>query len=420
MTIHTHTLSNGLRIIHREFTSEISYCGIAINTGARDEYPDEFGMAHFVEHMLFKGTKQRKAHHIANRMENVGGDLNAYTTKEETFIYATFLHEYFPRALELLSDIIHNSEFPQTHIDREREVILDEINSYDDSPSDLIYDDFENLMFYGHDFGHYILGDPETIKSFNTDKIRKFVKRQYKLSEMVLFSFGKTSFTKIVKLAEKYFPQTLDTSESVSGGQNNKLNDSKQRVAPSQLTPTSKRSHKSISQSHVVLGWNISNMFQPEKYILYLLNSIMGGGSMNSRLNTALREKNGLVYHVESNLVLYTDTGLFTIYFASDPKNKDKCLRLIHKELKKIMEIELTNMQLTTAKRQWKGQLGIASENNENSALNMAKSYLHFNRYTPIEDVFLKIDEITSKQLKNKSIELFSRSPFELMYFNGD
>lgn len=404
MNIYTHTLENGLRVIHRQFPSEISYCGVAINTGTRDEYSHEWGMAHFVEHMLFKGTKRRKAHHISNRMENVGGDLNAFTTKEETFIYSTFLKEYFPRAVELLGDIIFNSEFPQIQINREREVVLDEIDSYDDNPSELIYDDFENLMFSGHDIGHYILGEPHTLNSFNSDNVNSFVKRQYQTSKMVFFSFGKTPFSKVLKLTEKYFNIKQESVEA------------KNRVAPIITTPVTRIIDKNTTQTHVVLGWNKYNMYHPDRYVVYLLNSILGGGSLNSRLSRSLREKNGLVYNIESNITLYSDTGFYSIYFACDPKNKDKCLRLIKKELKSIMEKALTPMQLTVAKRQWKGQLGISAEMNENNALSMAKNYLHHKRFIDLEEIFSKVDAISAEQIKSVANELFSSEPFELIY----
>lgn len=404
MNIYTHTLENGLRVIHRQFPSEISYCGVAINTGTRDEYSHEWGMAHFVEHMLFKGTKRRKAHHISNRMENVGGDLNAFTTKEETFIYSTFLKEYFPRAVELLGDIIFNSEFPQIQINREREVVLDEIDSYDDNPSELIYDDFENLIFSGHDIGHYILGEPHTLNSFNSDNVNSFVKRQYQTSKMVFFSFGKTPFSKVLKLTEKYFNIKQEPVEA------------KNRVAPIITTPVTRIIDKNTTQTHVVLGWNKYNMYHPDRYVVYLLNSILGGGSLNSRLSRSLREKNGLVYNIESNITLYSDTGFYSIYFACDPKNKDKCLRLIKKELKSIMEKALTPMQLTVAKRQWKGQLGISAEMNENNALSMAKNYLHHKRFIDLEEVFSKVDAISAEQIKSVANELFSSEPFELIY----
>lgn len=404
MTVQTHILPNGFRIIHKAFSSEISYCGIVVNTGARDEYPEEYGMAHFVEHMLFKGTAKRRAHHISNRMENVGGELNAYTTKEETFIYSTFLHEYFPRAVELLSDLIFHSEFSSHQIDREREVIIDEINSYYDSPSELIYDDFENMMFTGHDIGHYILGDPDSLRNFNRDSIVSFVQRQYHPSEMLFFSFGKTPFTKIIRLVEKYFsvPQSICPV--------------KERFAPALFSPHKRVLNKNTSQSHVMLGCNTFDMYHPQKQALYLLNNILGGGSMNSRLNNMLRERYGMAYNVESNVTFYTDTGLFAIYFTSDLKNKDKCISLINKEIDKVKEIELTPMQLSLAKRQWKGQLGIASESRENNALTMAKYYLHFNRYISLDELFSEIDAITSKQIKDVANKIFSFPMFELRY----
>lgn len=402
--VHTYRLSNGLRIIHRPSLSEISYCGIVVNTGTRDEYPDEFGMAHFVEHMLFKGTQKRKAHHIANRMENVGGDMNAYTTKEDTFYYAAFLGEYFPRAVELLSDILFHSEFAPAQIEREREVILDEINSYHDAPSELIFDDFENMVFARHDIGHYILGEPESLHSFNRDSILRFVRRQYQPSEMVFFSTGRTAFEKVVRQAEKFFSVAQNASPV------------KERVAPFQFTPRTEKMHKNTSQSHVMLGYSTFDMHHPHKYALHMINHILGGGSMNSRLNVSLRERHGLVYNVESNVNFYTDTGLFAFYFASDPKQRERCIRLIGKEIKRLREEALTPMQLSLAKRQWKGQMGIAAENSETRALSMAKNYLHFDRYTSLDELFTRIDAITSTQLREVANEVFSSTPFQLSY----
>lgn len=394
----THHLTNGLRIIHRPFPSEISYCGIAINTGSRDEFPDEQGMAHFVEHMLFKGTEKRQAHHVINRMENVGGELNAYTTKEETFIYATFLSEHFGRAVELLSDMVFHSTFPEHQIEKERDVILDEMNSYVDSPSELIFDDFENILFANHEMGHYILGTSESLLSFDKKKVEDFVSRQYSPTNMVLFSLGKTPFSKVVHLTERYFG--LSDARFLS---------SKKRERP--LTETAKKSRigKGTAQTHVILGTRTFDMFQPDRYTLYLLNHIVAGGATNSRLNNSLREKNGLVYNVESNMTLYTDTGLFSIYFACDKKEVERCLKLIGKELQRLVEVPLSSGQLATAKRQYKGQLGIASENNESISLRMAKSYLHFNHYHTLEEVFSKIDAIKAEQLQELAEELFFR-----------
>ena len=405
MIYETHTLSNGMRIIHRPFPSQISYCGIAVNTGTRDEYADEFGMAHFVEHMLFKGTKKRKAHHIANRMENVGGELNAYTTKEETFLYAAFLEEYFPRAVELLSDVIFDSEFQEIQINREREVILDEINSYLDSPAELIYDDFENLLFAGHDIGHYILGEPESLQYFDNEKVKRFVARQYQPHNMVFFSFGKTSFGKVVRLAEKYFSHSASRIEV------------KKRIAPNETASQQLVLKKNTAQSHVMMGTRGYDTHHPQRYPLYLLNNILGGGNLNSRLNNSLREKNGLVYNVESNITFYIDTGVFAVYFACDPKYTERCIRLVKKEFDKLCDTPLTAKQLSIAKKQWKGQIGIASENNENTSLSMAKSFLHLNKYASFDEVFAQIDAITAQQIQETAHYLFRNQPFlELRY----
>ena len=403
--IYTHTLSNGLRLIHRSFPSEISYCGIVVNAGTRDEYPEEWGMAHFVEHMLFKGTTKRRAHHIANRMEHVGGDLNAYTTKEETFFYATFLEEYFPRATELLSDILFHSTFSSLQIDREKEVILEEISSYHDSPSELIYDDFENMFYQGNDMGHYILGEEATLNTFGKESILRFMRRQYHPSEMVFFSFGKTPFAKVVRQVEKYF--------SLSGDETPR----KVRTASPSPAPFMKEVQKNTSQTHVMLGYPAFSIHHSQKYALYLLNNLLGGGSLNSRLNNSLREKHGLAYPAESSAILYSDSGLLSIYFACDQKQKDKCIRLIGKEIEKLKSKELTPMQLSLAKRQWKGQLGIAAENNENNALALGKQLLHFQRYMPIEELFTQIDRLTSAQIKEVANEIFVDAPSGLIFY---
>lgn len=403
--IYTHTLSNGLRIIHRNTPSEISHCGIAVNTGSRDEYPQEAGMAHFVEHMLFKGTQRRRAHHIAGRMESVGGELNAYTTKEETFYYATFLGEYFPRAVELLADMLFHSEFSPLLIDREREVILDEINSYQDDPAELIWDDFENMLFAGHDLGHYILGVPETLQRFDREQILHFMEREYQPSRMVFFSSGRIPFPKVVKQLERYF-SIAPAREEINT-----------RIAPTfPCKPRKEMLHKNTSQSHVMMGVPALSMRHPQRHALFLLNNILGGGSLNSRLNASLREKHGLVYHVESNVTLYSDTGLFAVYFAGDPQQRERCIRLVKKEINRLLEKELTPLQLNLAKRQWKGQLGIAAEQNENYTLAMAKRFLHTGRYLSLKEMFDRIDAITAEELHDTARYLFDTDFFDLTY----
>ena len=403
--IHTDTLSNGLRIIHREAPSEISHCGIVVNTGSRDEYPGEAGMAHFVEHMLFKGTHRRRAHQIAARMESVGGELNAYTSKEETFYYATFLGAYFPRAVELLADMLFHSECSPAMIEREREVILDEINSYRDDPAELIWDDFENMLFAGHDLGHYILGEPETLNHFTRDQVLGFMDRQYQPSQMVFFSSGRTPFHKVMRQLERHFsvaPSRVDA---------------KVRRAPVEPPRAVKQQmEKNTAQSHVMIGLPVFSMHHPQRHALLLLNNMLGGGSLNSRLNASLREKHGLVYHVESNVTLYSDTGLFVVYFAGDPQQRERCIRLVRKEINRLLEKELTPFQLNLAKRQWKGQLGIAAEQNENYTLAMAKRYLHTGRYISLKDMFDRIDAITAEELHVTARELFVAEPVELTY----
>lgn len=399
MQYQSYILANGLRIIHQPFPSHISYCGIVVNTGARDEYPDETGMAHFVEHMLFKGTKRRKAHHIATRMENVGGEINAYTAKEETFIYSAFPEEYFSRAIELLGDIVFHSEFNPSQIERERDVILDEINSYVDTPSELIYDDFENLLFAGHDLGHYILGSPESLQTFNTRNITNFVERQYNPARIVFFSLGKTPFSTVIKQAEKHLQTIIDHDGAT-----------KKRTSPPDNGFQEQVISKGIKQAHVMMGRKAYDMHHPDRYALYLLNHILGGNSMNSRLNVSLREKNGLVYNVESNVTFYTDTGIFTVYFACDPRYVDRCVRLVEKELQRLRENRLTPVQLARAKKQLKGQLMISAENHENIALDMAKSFLHFNVYRSLKDTVAEIDSVTAEELQRVADDLFDPS----------
>lgn len=400
-----HTLSNGLRIVHKPSNTNVAYCGFFINAGTRDEKPHEYGMAHFVEHMLFKGTKKRKAHHIINRMEAVGGELNAFTNKEETVIYSAFLAEHYERALELLSDLVFNSEFPQHEIEKEREVIIDEIHSYEDSPSELIFDDFEDLLFKDMEIGHNILGTEEHLLSFNTSLTKNFVDRYYRPSNIVLFSLGKMDFSVIKKYAEKYLSHfTADPFVS-------------SRIETKSNTPTSLSVNKNTSQVHTVIGSQAYAVNNKNRKVLSLLNNILGGPGMNSRLNISLREKKGYVYTVESSSAAYSDTGLLSIYFGCDKKNKDKCIELVHKELKRLRECKLSTAQLNAAKKQYIGQLGVASANLENIALTLGKSYFHFNHFDSLAEIEEKIDAITSEQVIDVANEILSEKQlFSLIY----
>lgn len=405
----TDTLSNGMRIIHIPNNSPISYCGIMINAGTRDEFDNESGIAHFTEHMLFKGTKKRRSHHITNRMESVGGELNAFTSKEETAVYTIFFEEYLQRSIELLADMIFNSQFSESQIERERIVILDEINSYLDTPSALIYDEFEQVLFSNHELGNPILGTPESLMNITSEAIKEYVNRQFRPDKMVFFSMGKTPFQKVMKLTHKHFSMQSSDSSTLPP---------KERIVPPTTLPTNIKIKKDTHQTHVVLGRKTFDMFNPDRVALYLLNSILGGMGMNSRLNTSLREKNGLVYTVESTHSLYTNSGVFSIYFGCDPNNKNKCLNLIYKELHKLSHIPLTAPQLSKAKKQLKGELGIAAENKENLTLDMAKSFLHCNRGINLTRLLQKIENITTEQIQEVAGSLFTLEEFSSLQYS--
>ena len=391
-----HTLSNGLRIICKPVVSDVTYCGFAVNAGTRDETENEQGMAHFVEHLIFKGTVKRKAWHILNRMENVGGDLNAYTNKEETVVYSAFLTEHLERALELLGDIVFHSTFPQHEIEKETEVIIDEIQSYEDNPSELIFDDFEDMIFRNHPLGRNILGKPELLRSFRTEDVLSFTRRFYQPGNMVFFVQGQYDFKKIIRLAEKHLSDipavTVDN----------------QRMPPPLYVPERLVVPKDTHQAHVMIGSRGYNAYDDKRTALYLLNNVLGGPGMNSKLNVSLRERRGLVYNVESNLTSYTDTGAFCIYFGTDIEDMDTCLKLTYKELKRMRDVKMTSSQLAAAKKQLIGQIGVASDNFENNALGMAKTYLHYHKYESSESVFHRIEALTAEQLLEVANEMFA------------
>ena len=395
MNYHTHTLSNGLRIIHAQNQSAVAYCGYAIDAGTRDEEENEQGMAHFVEHLIFKGTQKRHSWHILNRMEHVGGDLNAYTSKEETVVYSAFLVEHFPRAVELLTDIVFHSTYPQAEIDKEVEVIIDEIQSYEDTPSELIFDDFEELVFPNHPLGRNILGKPELLRQFKSEDALRFTNRFYRPDNMVFFVQGNVDFKRVVRLLEK---AVSDIPATIT---------ERNRIKPELYIPQTKTIHRDTHQAHVMIGCRSYDTHDKKRTALYLLNNILGGPGMNSRLNVALRERSGLVYNVEANLTSYTDTGLFSIYFGTDQEDVKRCIRLVHKELKRLREKPLSSTQLTTAQKQIIGQIGVAADNFENNALNMAKTYLHYNKYEEPQEVYKRIQSLTPQDLWEVANEMF-------------
>ncbi len=405
MAHNTFIFPNGLRLIHVPSPTDVVYCGFAINAGTRDECDQQQGIAHFVEHLIFKGTRKRRAWHILNRMENVGGDLNAYTNKEETVVYSAFLKEHFARAVELMSDIVFHSTFPQHEIDKEVEVIIDEIKSYEDSPADLIFDEFEELIFPNHPLGRNILGKPEYLKSFRSEDALRFTEQFYRPGNMVFFVYGNLNFRQIVRTVGKAVSDIPPGTSDI------------QRDAPLPYEPKRITLHKDTHQTHIMLGGRGFHAYDKRRTGLYLLNNLLGGPGMNSRLNVSLREKRGLIYNIESNISSYTDTGTFCIYFGCDDKDADRCTELVLKELKKLREHALTATQLNAAKKQIIGQIGVAGDNFESNALGMGKYFLHYKKYEEKEELFKRIEALTSSSLLDIANELFDENYLSMLSY---
>ena len=383
----THTLPNGLRMVHLPIQTPVSYCGYAVNAGTRDEEAKEHGLAHFVEHMLFKGTEHRKAWHILNRMETVGGELNAYTTKEETFLYSVFMAKDFGRAFELLTDLAFHANFPEAEIEKEVEVILDEIESYKDSPAELIFDEFENLLFRRHPLGRLILGDKRSLTGFHSETGRSFMRRFYAPSNMLFFSMGSNRFEEIVRMGERLLAD-IDFPMAA-----------RKRKAPKLQEAKTVTKHKDTHQAHVLIGGQAYTLFEAKRIPLFLLNNLLGGPGMNSLLNVTLRERNGLVYNVESNVTHYTDCGMATIYFGCAPKNRERAMSLVHRQLDSLRNTALTSARLHQAQNQAIGQFGVANDNHENLFLGLGKSFLHYNRYDSMAEVEERIRKITATEI---------------------
>ena len=408
MKYNTYTLNNGLRIIHLPSDSKVVYCGYQINAGTRDEMAGEEGLAHFCEHVTFKGTERRKAWHILNCLESVGGDLNAYTNKERTVYYAAILKEHIARAVDLLSDIVFHSIYPQAEIDKEVEVICDEIESYNDLPAELIYDEFENILFKGSPLGHNILGTAEQVRTFKTEDATRFTKKLYRPDNAIFFAYGDIDFKKLVKLLEKVLVSNLSEEGSEKSFEAETPNSSLptfNSLIEGQTIVMQKNTH----QAHVMIGTRAYDVHDNRRMPLYLLNNILGGPGMNAKLNLALREHNGLVYTVESTMVAYGDTGTWSIYFGCDKHDLKRCLRLVRRELDKLMEKPLSESQLKAAKKQIKGQIGVACDNRENFALDFGKSFLHYGWEKNVDRLYEQVDEITSEQMQAVAKELFDK-----------
>ena len=424
MKYNTYTLSNGLRVIHLPSTSPVVYCGYEIAAGTRHEMPGDEGLAHFVEHVTFKGTERRSSLQILNTLERVGGDLNAFTVKEDTVYYAAILKEHLAKAVDVLTDIVFHSTYPQTEIDKEVEVICDEIESYNDTPAELIYDDFENILFEGHPLGHNILGSADRVRQFKTADALRFTRKYYTPMNSVFFAYGDVDFGNLVKLLEKQaLPQPLQkgTTHPQSLPKGTTHPQSLPRGGKSDVISGSASNfiirEKQTHQAHVMIGNRAYDIHHPLRIPLYLLNNILGGPGMNARLNISLRERNGLVYTVDSSMVSYSDTGLWAVYFGCDPHDVKRCLRLVRHELDKIIEKPLTDSQLKAAKRQLKGQIGIACDNREQFALDFGKSFLHYGWEKDITSLYSQIDEVTAAQIQQVAQELMAEDQLTTLIY---
>ena len=392
MAVQSFLLDNGLRVLLAPSSTNVVYAGIAVAAGTRNELPGESGMAHFVEHMSFKGTRRLTSMQILNRMDSVGGDLNAYTGKEETVYYSVFLREHLRRALPLLMDIVFNSTYPQTELEKEREVVIDEIDSYLDTPAEQIYDDFEAKLFAGHPLGRNILGDAERLRQYTTADLKAFVSRTYKMEKAVLFVKGNVTEKEVMRIV-KGPPLTLPVREGVVTYENCEADACSDHSAP-YLTGRA-GGGSALHQSHVMLGARSYAMTDPRHIGIALLSNLLGGPAMSSRLSLALRERTGLVYTVESNVNAYTDTGVWSVYFGCDHADVQRCLRLVRRELHRLTDKPLSQRTLDAARRQIKGQMAIAADNSENAALSMAKLFLHTNRTYSLDERFAQLDALT-------------------------
>lgn len=405
LTYSQHKLSNGIRLVHRLTYSQVAHCAVTINVGSRDEEKDEEGIAHFIEHCLFKGTNKRKSFQILNRIDGVGGELNAFTTKEETCIYATFLNNYHDRVLELFSDILFSSTFPQKELEKEKIAVIDEINSYEDNPSELILDEFDNLVFGKNGLGHYTLGTPKQVKGFTTEKLNQFIEKTYSTDSIVISTIGDIDFDKWVKLCEKYFGGIKTNAKPIH------------RNSPKNYKPKEKVKKRNTYQSHVVIGNPAFSYKNKNKITLSLLNNIIGGPAMNSRLNMKIREKYGFTYSIESNYTAFSDTGLFVVYAATDSKYIDKTIGLIKNELDFFSNKEMTPSSLKIAKQQLIGQLAIQYESNQNEVISMGKSILNFDRIDSLKTTNEEIEKITSKQILEVAQLIFQKDNYSQLKY---
>jgi len=387
MTIHYHTLSNGLRLVHVATTGQVAWCGLAVNAGSRDERDGQFGLAHFVEHTIFKGTKHRRAWHILNRMERVGGELNAYTTKEGTMIYSVFPHEHLNRAVDLLADLVQWSVFPQDELDRERDVVLEEAASYRDTPADAVYDDFEDLLFEGSELGHNILGRKDDLERLTREDCMRYLKALYVPANMAFFSVGPERPDRVFRLAERCF------------GCMDHVMAPRHRAVPLESAPFKKVIQIGTHQAHTIVGARLPDMSHPLRYALMLLNNILGGPGMNSLLNVELRERRGYVYTVESTLTLLSDCGWIEIYLGCDPDDVRSSLRVIERITTRLGEQQMPARRLDAYKKQYCGQLMVAADSTEFMAMRAGRGLLYHGSVATVADTIDRIQAVTADEI---------------------
>lgn len=394
----TYTLPNGIKGIHRRVRSSVTHCALVVNAGTRDEHRDEYGLAHFTEHAIFKGTTHRKAYQVNCRLENLGGELNAYTTKEDTTIHATTLRQDFAKAMELIADVAFDSTFPERELQKEREVIVDEINTYKDSPADMIFDTFEDMIFEGSELGHNILGTKAALMRHTSESIKRFVERTHTTDQMVISSIGNMPLSRVKGVAERYFARAEATTRSF------------QRSTPAIVEPFERVVNKHTHQTHCIVGARAYDINAERRLPLSLLINILGGPSANSRLNVVLRERNGLSYNTEAIYTPYNDCGMVAIYFSTDHHNTDLCRELIDKELQQLRATPLSARRLAMIKRQFLAQMAISMENNEGYMLGAGKSYLIHDEIDTLEEVYRKVSAVTAEQIMEVAEEIFSRT----------
>jgi predicted Zn-dependent peptidase len=406
MDYQVHQLQNGIRVLHKPSPSNISHACVIINAGSRDEDQAKDGLAHFIEHLLFKQTENRTTNQILNRLELVGADLNAYTTKEYTCVHASFLKPHLERSLDLFEDILFHSVFPEEEMNKEKEVILDEISSYQDQPDEAINDDFEDLLFEGHPLGRNILGTPESVKGFKKKDIQLFMKSNYRTDEIIIGIFGDYDFKTVIRISEKLYGKIpANLTERV-----------RQKIAT--YTPKHIVFSKPINQAHCVIGNRSYSFHHKHRTAFLLLNNLLGGTGMSSRLNLEIREKYGIAYTIESNYTPMSDSGIFSIYFGTDTEKTEKAIKLLEKELKKLRDQKLGPVQLQQAKHKFIGQIALGEENRMGLIISMSKSLLDFNRVDSLEEVFAKINQVTATQLLEIANEMFEPTQLSSLIFN--